>query len=134
MAVCKHVGKSSIIVAECMALRDDILAAENKGYSNFEIEKDSKLVIDCYNRRIEIPSSIMLLMEDIWKLSQGLHIYDCRHVYREANRTADRLAKKGIGILESSIWESNFPKDVRNISYEDYHVVLVSIDFVRFQV
>ena len=40
MAVCKQVGKSSIIVAEYMALRDDILAAENKGYSNFEIEED----------------------------------------------------------------------------------------------
>ena len=36
----------------------------------------------------------MHLMEDIWKLFQGLYIYDCRHVYKEANRTADRLAKK----------------------------------------
>ena len=41
-------------------------------------------------------------MEDIWKLSHGLNIYECRHVYREANRTADCLAKKGIGNLDSS--------------------------------
>ena len=43
------------------------------------------------------------------------------YVYREANRIADCLAKKGIGILDSSIWWSNFPKDVANISYEDYY-------------
>ena len=28
---CKHIGKSSINVAEYMTLRDDILAAKNKG-------------------------------------------------------------------------------------------------------
>ena len=62
----------------------------------------------------------MLLMEDIWKLSQELNIYDCRHVYREANRTVDCLPKKGISILDSSVWYSNFPKDITNISFEDY--------------
>ena len=95
MVACKHAGKASIIVAECMALRNDILAAKNKGYSNIEIEGDSKIVIDCYNKIINIPSSIMLVMEDIWKLFQGLHIYECLHVYKEANC----LTKKGIAIL-----------------------------------
>ena len=28
--------------------------------------------------------------------------------------------KKGIGILDSNIWWSNFFKDIVNISYEDY--------------
>ena len=50
-----------------------------------------------------IPSYIMLLMEDIWKLSQDLNIYNCRHIYKEANRIADCLANKGICNLESII-------------------------------
>ena len=33
-----------------------------------------------------------------------LNIYDCCHVYNEANRTIDRLAKKGISILDSNVW------------------------------
>ena len=103
LAGCKHVNKSSIIVAKCMALRDDILVAKNKGYSNLDIKGDSKIVIHYYNKRINIPSSIMLLMEDIWKLSQGLHIYECCHVYREANRNVDCLSKRGIVIIDSSI-------------------------------
>ena len=48
-----------------MSLRDGILAARNKGYSNLKIEGDSKIVIDCHNKMINIPSSIMVLMEKI---------------------------------------------------------------------
>ena len=60
-----NIGKSSIIIAECVALRDSVLAAKNNGFLNLEIEDDSKIVIDCYNKKINIPSSIMLLIEDI---------------------------------------------------------------------
>ena len=41
MTTCKNIDKSSIIVVECMSLRDGILAAKN-GYSNLEIEDGSK--------------------------------------------------------------------------------------------
>ena len=34
-------------------------------------------------------------------------------------------------ILESSIWQSNFPKDITNISYEDYYGSRFN-RFVRF--
>ena len=86
-----------------MALRDGILAAKNNGFLSLEIEGDSKIVIDSYNKRISVPCSIKIL-EDIWKLSRDLNIYSCHHVYREANRTADCLIKKGIGIIDSKTW------------------------------
>ena len=73
---------------------------------------------DSNNRKINIPVSIMLLMEDILKLAQDLNIYICRHIYKEANRTVDCLANKSISILESSVWRSNFPIDVINVSFE----------------
>ena len=38
---------------------------------------------------INIASSIMSLMEDIWKLSYDMNIYDFKHVCREVNRTAN---------------------------------------------
>ena len=71
MVSCRHVANTLIIVAKCIALRDEILATKSKSHSNLEIEGNKKIIIDCYNRRINTPSSIMLLMEDIWKLSQG---------------------------------------------------------------
>ena len=61
MVACRHVGNSLIIVVECMALRDGILAAGNKGFSNIEIEEDSNIAIDYYSKRINIPSSIFII-------------------------------------------------------------------------
>ena len=61
----------------------------------------------------------MLLIEDIWNLSQGLNIYIYRHVYREGNITVDYLAIKGLSSLDSSVLWSNFSKDVTNISFYD---------------
>ena len=62
---------------KCLAFRDGILATKNKGFLDLEVEGDSKIVIDYNNKKNNIPS-IMLLMEDIWRLSQDLNIYVCR--------------------------------------------------------
>ena len=97
MTVFKHLGNTSIILAECMAHRDDILAAKNNGFDSLEIEGDySKIVIDCFNKMINAPCSIRVLMKDIWKISRDLNIHNSHHVYRGTNRTgslSNRLSK-----------------------------------------
>ena len=65
-----------------MTLRDSLLAAENNYILNLG---DSKMVIDYYNKKSNVCHSIMLLMKDIWKLTQDLNICYCFHIYREAN-------------------------------------------------
>ena len=72
-------------------------------------------------------------MEDICKLSRNLNIYSCHHVYREANRTADCLFKKGIGIIDLRTWWSNFPKDVTNIIVLTITMDRLLIVFVRLR-
>ena len=57
-------------------------------------------MIDCYNKKINIPSSILLLMDDIWNLSQGLNIYVYRRVYKEGNKIAACLAKRRLNSLD----------------------------------
>ena len=89
MAGSRHLGNASIITAKCGALRDGILAAIYNSFSNLDIEGDSKVVIDCYNKKSSSPSSIILLMEDNWRLSHNLSIYNCCHIYREANQITD---------------------------------------------
>ena len=41
-----------------MALRDGVLAVRNNGFLNLEIERDSKTVIDCFNRKSNSSSLI----------------------------------------------------------------------------
>ena len=61
MTTCKNLSDCSIIVVLCMTLRDEILATKINGYSNLEIESDSKIVIDSFNKMIGIPCSIILI-------------------------------------------------------------------------
>lgn len=59
--VSRHMSNASLIVTKCMILRYDILAARNNRFLKFEIEFDSKIVMNCYN----VQNSIKLIMEDI---------------------------------------------------------------------
>ena len=65
MTVTKHLDSALIITAECITLRDVIQAARLNDLSNLKIEEDSKIIIDCFNKKISLPSSIILLMENI---------------------------------------------------------------------
>ena len=76
--------------------------------------------------------SIRVLMEDIWNLSGNLNIYSSYHVYREATRIADYLIRKCIGIIDSRIWLSNLPKNVKYSSFVDHCISdFYQIAFVR---
>ena len=44
-----------------MTLRDDILAAKSKDLLGLEIQGDSKIVVDCYNKKINIFSYICVI-------------------------------------------------------------------------
>lgn len=81
---------------------------------------DSKVTIDCFNKKCSLPSSIMLLMEHIWRVGENLNIFKCCHVYKGEHRTTNCLAKKGICITDSHIWYSDFPRAIRKFVFEDY--------------
>ena len=80
MTAYRHLGNISIIITECIALRYSILAVNNNGFLSLEIEGDSKIIIDCFNKRISVSYSSRILMKNIWKLSEGLNIYNSHHV------------------------------------------------------
>ena len=65
-----------------MTFRDGIVATKYD-ILNLEIKGDFKVIIDCYNKKCSLPSLITLLIEDIWKFSQDLIIYNCCHIYRK---------------------------------------------------
>lgn len=103
-----------------MTLRDGVLAAKCNGFSNLEIEGNSKIVIDCSNKKGNLPSSIITLMEDVWRLSQDLNIFKCGHIYWETNKTIDYLDKHSRYNNDLNIWRSDFPRDVRKSAFEYY--------------
>ena len=97
-----------------------VLVVRLNDFFNFEVEEDSKVFIDCYNKKNNLSSSIILLMEDICGLAQDLNISNRCHIYRKANRTTNYLAKKYICNTNSVILWSEFPINVINFVFEDY--------------
>ena len=90
----RHMSNVSIIIEECMTFRDDLLVVKNNEFLNLEIEGDLKVVMDDYNKKkSNIPNFIILLMEDIWRITQDLNIICC-HIYSKANRIIYYLVKK----------------------------------------
>ena len=79
-----------------MALRDVVLIVRLNGFFNLVIEGDSKVIRDCYNKKNNLPSSIIFVMKDIYRLTHDLNILNCCHIYKKANKTVNCLAKKDI--------------------------------------
>ena len=65
MVTCKHISNSLIIIVEYTVLRDYMLVLKRESFLNLEIEGNSKIVIDCYNKIINILNYILSLMKYI---------------------------------------------------------------------
>ena len=46
IAASRHLDSASKIIAECMVLKDGVLAAKNNGFLDLEIEGDCKVIIN----------------------------------------------------------------------------------------
>lgn len=77
MVASRHISNILIIITKYMVLRDDMLTAKNNRFANLKIEGDLKLLKIVIIKKSNIFNFIMLLIENIWKLSQDLCIYDC---------------------------------------------------------
>ena len=96
MVASRHISNILIIITKYMVLRDDMLTAKNNRFANLKIEGDLKLLKIVIIKKSNIFNFIMLLIENIWKLSQDLCIYDCCRIYRETNKTINYFTKKCI--------------------------------------
>ena len=61
----RYLGNASIIITECVVLRDGVLTVIYNDFTNLEIERDSKVIIDSYNRISSSLRSIILFMKVI---------------------------------------------------------------------
>ena len=94
------------------------LTVKNNVFLN--IENDSKIVINCYNKKSNISSCIILLMDNIQKLFHDLNIYDCCHIYRKTNRIVDCLTRNVFFIQNQSFSGQISLKMLENLVFKDH--------------
>ena len=89
----RHIGISTSIIAEFWALRDGLMLASQLGITHLAMGLDAKVVVNLILSRKTPNSSYTSLLNDcrylLWQFQQTV----TRHVFREANRGADCLAK-----------------------------------------
>lgn len=97
----EHLGNGTNNRAEYMALLRSIELAEKLGCDELEVRSDSQLVVSQINGVYKIKNGdIRALVQKVReKLATSRLKFTIVHVRRELNREADKLAKKGAGLV-----------------------------------
>ena len=89
----RYIGISTSIIAEFWALRDGLMLASRLGITHLAMEFDAKVVVDLILSRKTPNSSYTSLLNNCRYLLGQFQRTVIKHVFREANRGADNLAK-----------------------------------------
>ncbi|KAF5182656.1 hypothetical protein FRX31_027758 [Thalictrum thalictroides] len=90
-----YYGKGTNNLAETRAILDGLTYCEMLGYARIQIQTDSKMSLQWFNRSLETPWHLKVWWQLIHSLSQNMQV-TILHVYREGNNSADHLSKVGI--------------------------------------
>ena len=96
-ALKKYLGKATNNVAEYSALLVALKGASDLGCREIEVLADSELLVKQINGVYKVKSEdLRPLYEEAVSLLKGFKSYKVRHVYREQNSAADKLANEAI--------------------------------------
>lgn len=102
-----HVGVTDILTAELWEIRCGIKSATKMGCSNLHTETDSSEAIGVIVHRADPFYPLLNLMHDIHYRLRAPFCQRISHIFREGNKPADWLAKKGTCQDEKLVpWES----------------------------
>ena len=105
----RRIGSTNSFTVELWALRDGLILCNQLKVQAVNIELDAKAVVDAINLQGKSNSALSSILEDCRHLIAMIPQTTVRHVFREANRSADRLAKLGITLDVDFILYSSPP-------------------------
>lgn len=86
-------GDCSILLAECLTIREAIMVAVKKKLHRIIIDSDSQLVMNTSHGKISARRDIVSIVEDIRNICFTLKEVSIGYCTRECNGVADRVAK-----------------------------------------
>ena len=114
-----YLGGGSVLVAEATTMRNGIKAALQAGFTDIHIEGDNKILIQAVQGHIQVPWEIQVLIQDIHTFLQHCNTVIVTHIFRQGNRAADWLAKYGVSLLSTMVWNVVPHRDLSLILYAD---------------
>ena len=118
----RAIGTTTNVAAELWVLRDGINLCLSLNLAAIEIELDAKVVIDLLEKDGDYPNKNDIIVADCREGLKKFSSVKIQHCFREANKCADALARRGALLSQDFIVFSQPPVDV---------TVLISFDFAR---
>ncbi|KAK9983039.1 hypothetical protein SO802_032564 [Lithocarpus litseifolius] len=91
----RSIGYTTSVMAILWALRDGLYLAIQLGIRNLEVELDAKVIVEMLNNVDSSNKNFSPLLLDCRSLMASLTQFRVAHVFREAKRCTDYLAKNG---------------------------------------
>jgi len=91
----RHIGFASSIITEFWALKDVLLLASKLSISQLLVELDAQTMVNLLHSSRPYNNSFSSLLNDCRFLFRQFQQVRISHVFREANRCVDYLAKGG---------------------------------------
>ncbi|XP_061999476.1 uncharacterized protein LOC133716838 [Rosa rugosa] len=110
---------SSALHMEAEAARAGILLAIHQDFSAFDLECDCSIVVNALKHGMEDRSDIGRIIEDCKSYLTSLHSVQIRHIFREANGVANRLAHLASMNYLDDVWLDESPAIIQDVLYED---------------
>ena len=112
-------GAASVLIAEATTLCNGLHAAVDAGFCRILIESDSQILIQAIKGVIQFLWEIQVLVHDINHFIQSCIHVEVSHIFREANRAADWLAKLGLSLSSTCVWNQFTNRDFLCIIRQD---------------
>ena len=114
----RSIGHTISVMAEWWALRDGLNLAIQLGISKLEIELDAKVIVEVLKSTNCPNISFTTLSCDCRCLMARFRRVRVGHVFREANKCANLLAKRGCSLMENFVVFNTSPSDDLNVLFE----------------
>ena len=77
-------GVTDPLIAEAMAMREGVIFANLRGFSNVVLQTDCLEVVNLWNTRHDSRSAVAPILVEIGELAGSLNSFDIHHVVRSA--------------------------------------------------
>ncbi|KAL0016817.1 hypothetical protein SO802_003886 [Lithocarpus litseifolius] len=92
----RRIGTANGYTAKLWALRDGLLLCRQMNVQAVVFELDVRAIVDVFNHQARANTVVSSIMDDCKYLVTQIPQMSIRHIYREANRSADWLANLGL--------------------------------------
>ena len=115
----RRIGSTNSFLAELWALRDGLQLCLQANAHAVIIEVDAKAIVDAFNSPTSHDAFVSPIMEDCRLMASRIPQRRFRHIYREANKCADFLARLGLLLDSEFVVFSSPPVDLASLLEAD---------------